>query len=342
MSTTTIAAPTLDHLARMTTALGLHEHALHDVPRTEHGYCTDDVSRALVVVLREPAPTTETARLAEIYLGFLESAVAADGGVHNRRNPAGDWTDAATIGDWWGRALGALGFAASHAPDPLHRERAARAFLRAASRRSSDTRASAFAALGAAELLRLRPRSAAARSLLIDSIAAIPTAAHSQWVWPEARLRYANATLCEALIAGGEALGRRELVDCGLELLAFLLETETSPAGWLSPTGSGGSGPDDPRPQWDQQSIEPAAMADACARAYDVTGAPSWRDGVGLAWRWFLGENDSGMPMIDLDSGAGYDGLEPTGRNDNRGAESTLAALGVYQRAAALGVAGIA
>jgi hypothetical protein len=42
--------------------------------------------------------------------------------------------------------------------------------------------------------------------------------------------------------------------------------------------------------------------------------------------------------MIDPDSGAGYDGLEVDGRNENRGAESTLAALSTFQHAREAGL----
>jgi hypothetical protein len=44
--------------------------------------------------------------------------------------------------------------------------------------------------------------------------------------------------------------------------------------------------------------------------------------------------------MIDPGTGAGYDGLEAGGRNDNRGAESTISALNTFQRAAELGIVG--
>jgi hypothetical protein len=56
-----------------------------------------------------------------------------------------------------------------------------------------------------------------------------------------------------------------------------------------------------------------------------------------MAAFWFLGDNDSGVAMLD-GAGGGYDGLEPHGRNDNRGAESTLAALATFQRARELGI----
>jgi len=338
-STRTAVAPSYLHLALLTTDVGMFEHALHDSPRIEHGYCVDDVARALTVVLREPEQTPELARLAEIYLTFLERAVAPDGLVHNRMDADGYWTDEATMGDWWGRAVGALGFAAAHAPLPFHRTRATYAFLRAAAQRSPDVRASAFAALGAAEVVRERPDADAARALLIDSLERIPLPATGAWAWPEDRLRYANATLCEALISGGGVLGRSDLVTRGLYLLTFLLATETAVAGHLSLTGSAGRGPGERGPLWDQQPIEAAALADACAAAYDRTLDPRWRDAVQLTWAWFLGDNDAGIRMWDVETGAGFDGLEPGGRNGNRGAESTLAALGTLQRARALGVA---
>src|SRR5690606_21940093 len=100
--------------------------------------------------------------------------------------------------------------------------------------------------------------------------------------WPEARLSYANATVAEALLAAGHALERPDVVEHGCALLGWLLERETF-EGHLSLTPVGGSGPGDVAPRFDQQPIEAAAMADACARAEAVTGDPGWRRGVDLA-----------------------------------------------------------
>jgi len=101
----------------------------------------------------------------------------------------------------------------------------------------------------------------------------------------------------------------------------------------LSVTPVGGRGRDDAGPAYDQQSIEVAAIADACASAYRITGDQQWRNGVTLAWNWFLGDNDSSTAMFDPDTGGGYDGLERHGRNLNQGAESTLAFLSTAQHA---------
>ena len=155
------------------------------------------------------------------------------------------------------------------------------------------------------------------------------------WRWPAPRLTYSNGSVPEALIVAGQALEDKAVVARGLVLLDFLLGIETH-EGHLSVTPVGGRGRHDAVPAFDQQPIEVAALADACARAWTVTRDDRWRDGVDLAVGWFLGDNDALTPMVDLASGAGYDGLEVNGRNDNRGAESTIAALSTFQQAARL------
>lgn len=190
----------------------------------------------------------------------------------------------------------------------------------------------AFAALGAAAVLADDEGHDVARSLLVDTLALIPPLGGGTWPWPEPRLRYANAVLAEAVIAAGAVLGRRSDVDRGLTMLAWLLQLE-SPNGHLSVTGAAGRGPDDAGPQFDQQAIEVAAMADACWRAWEVTGDQAWSRGVSAAAGWFAGDNDRGLVMFDDVSGGGYDGLHDDRVNINQGAESTLAFVSTMQRA---------
>ncbi|MEO6115028.1 MAG: glycosyltransferase, partial [Pseudolysinimonas sp.] len=325
-----------DHLARLTDARGVFEHADHDVPRGEHGYCLDDVARALLVLVREPDPSPVVAELTETCLRFVEAAIDPLGRAHNRMNVSGEWIDDATTDDWWGRAVGALGIAATAAPLPLTRARAMRAFLRAVGQHSLDVRAMAFALPGAAAVLVARPGSEAARRLITTGLAVIPQGT-AAWGWLEPRLRYGNASLVDALLAAGHALSDDELVDRALRRLDALLAIETRD-GHLSVTGPGGRDDTQTAAQFDQQPIEIAAIADAAARAFALTGDPHWRQVVGQARDWFLGDNDSGAVMVDLDTGAGFDGLERHGRNENRGAESTLAALSTFQHARAVGL----
>ncbi|MBF4562634.1 glycosyltransferase [Microbacterium sp. VKM Ac-2870] len=326
-----------DHLISLTDHRGVFEHALHATPRREHGYCVDDVARALIVVVRDPDQGADLAGHADTYLRFLENAIGEDGLVRNRMDEHGEWSEEPRMGDWWGRLLWALGTAASHAPQPAVRLRARRAFSRAADRRPADLRTAVFAALGAVHIAYEHPTDAAAWRLVADLVRAVPSTGTAAWPWPEPRLTYANAAIAEALMVSGALLRDAPAVERGLELLTFLMSVETS-NGRLSVTGSHGRGPGEEGPMFDQQPIEVAAIADACARAYTLTRDPRWREGVGLAWSWFIGVNDGNTVMIDHETGAGFDGLERDGRNENRGAESTIAALSTYQHARRLGM----
>ncbi len=329
-----IYQPVLDHLDRLTDDRGLFEHALHAIPRREHGYCVDDAARGLVVMCHEPEPGPTARRLARCYLAFVLDALDPTGACHNRMAVDGQWRDEAAVGDWWGRALWGLGVAATSAPTPGMRARALSGFRIAAQCRSPHVRSMAFAALGAAELLRKRPDEMAARRLLTDMLAVVGGAGDGdpRWPWPEERLSYANASIAEALIVAGDALADVPARSRGLSLLEFLLRTETRD-GHLSVTPVGGRGRDDAGPGYDQQPIEVSALADACGTAFRITRQWSWLTGVRLAWDWFGGDNDSATPMFDPHSGGGYDGLEPRGRNLNQGAESTLAMLATAQQA---------
>jgi hypothetical protein len=320
-------APLFRHLRRLTDAGGLHEHARGTAPHLPHGYCVDDVARALVVVCREG--TAEVADLREQYLAFVLAAQDEDGRVRNRRGADLRWRGRPSTEDCWGRALWGLGSAAD---DP----RALAAFELGARLRSPYPRSMAFAALGAAEVVARRPGHRVALDLLASAAELIgPPSAAPGWPWPEPRLTYANAALPDALLAAGAALGAPRLVDDGLALLGWLLDSQTR-EGRLSVVPSGGRGPVDSAPGFDQQPIEVAALADACARAHALTGDGRWRDGVDRAAAWFLGANDAGVPLHDAASGGGCDGIHRSGRNENQGAESTLALVSTWQHARTL------
>jgi hypothetical protein len=324
-------APSFTHLARLTDDTGLFEHARHATPRREHGYCTDDVARGLVVTSRAASRSPEAVRLSERYLAFLSHAQDLGGAFHNRLGFHRSWTDQPGLGDWWGRALWGLGTAAARHPAPWIRAEAGLAFARGAARRSADPRAMAFAALGAGELLRADPSHSAAAALLSDAAIAIGQPAADQgWRWPHERLTYANAALAEAVIAAGDLLVEPATLDAGLGMLGWLLEIQTT-GGHLSVVPSPGWRRGGPRPRHDQQPIEVAALADACVAAAAVTGDDRWRWGLRQCIAWFLGDNDAHAVMWDRATGGGYDGLTPHGPTLNQGAESTLALIATLQ-----------
>jgi hypothetical protein len=323
-------APDFAHLARLTDDAGLFEHARYAIARREHGYCTDDVARGLVVTGREPDPSATVVRLALGYLDFVTRAQDRTGAFHNRLGPDRRWRDTPSVGDWWGRALWGLGTAAA-SPIAELREPAMAGFDRGAVLRSPHLRAMAFAGLGAAEVLRAQPGHTIAAALLADAAAAVGMpATDPDWRWPTPALTYANAALPHVLIAAGH-LGRDETTLCaGVRMLTWLYQNQLVDD-HLSVVAVAGWRRDQPRDRYDQQPIEVAAIADACAAAAMATGDPSWESGIRHAIGWFEGHNDGGTAMWDPTTGGAYDGLTPHGPNLNQGAESTLALISTRQ-----------
>jgi hypothetical protein len=326
-------APSFAHLIRLTDDTGLFEHARHAIVRRGHGYCTDDVARGLVVTSREPKPSPAVIRLAECYLTFLTHAQDSDGAFHNRLGHDRRWTDKPGLGDWWGRALWGLGTAAARSTAGWIREEALVAFTAGAGRRSSAPHAMAFAGLGAAEVLRVRPDDEAAAALLADAAVAVGVPDDDpDWQWPHPRLSYANAALAEVVILAGHLGDDATLLAAGLRMLEWLRDIQVVD-GRLSVLPVKGWQRGAPRLRHDQQPIEVAALADAGASAAAITGDPVWDTVVRQAIDWFLGDNDIGVTMWDPATGGGYDGLTLHGPNLNQGAESTLALISTMQHA---------
>lgn len=322
--------PRFDHLRTLTDRGGLWEHARFSTARVEHGFCTDDNARALVVVSRQAALSGGLGDLAATYLGFVLDARTGTGVFRNRRAADGHWQDAVGSDDSQGRAWWGLGTAAHSAPTEWMRRAGASAFATCTTFDSTHLRANAYAALGAAEMLGADPEHAAGRDLLERTSEVIADAARGTIPWPEDRITYDNARLPDALLAAGTVLGDRRLVTVGLRLLEWLVTVETVD-NHFSFVPAGGWSIGEPRPGFDQQPIEAWAMADACHRAWIITDDEVWRVRALRAGMWLMGLNDTGMALYDPGTGATFDGLQRESVNENRGGESTLAGIAVLQ-----------
>lgn len=321
----------LQHLESLTDDVGLFEHCLGDQPRSEHGYCVDDVARALIVIERSGDTGPVAQRLTRVYAEFLGEAQSIDGRVVNRRSTSRVWCGTPSTDDHWGRALWAWGSSMRWTRNPARAQESLERFERSARLRSPFLRSMMFAALGAAEVLEAMPRNVTALSLIRDAVAMLPTTNRSRWPWPEERLTYANAVIPEVMLLGGAILNDSGMVRRGRQLLTWLLEVQTI-AGRLSVIPHTGWSSGESLPSFDQQPIEIAALVDACSTAFDLTSDQHWREYAILGRRWFDGHNDQGIPMRDDVTGAGFDALTRNGRNTNQGAESTLAYLGAHHR----------
>lgn len=327
--------PPLNHLVTLTDDVGVIQHAIYDVPNRSTGYCTDDVSRALIVAIgatRERQSSDAAVRLAEIYLAFLYDAQLRDGRFHNFMGYDRRWLDIVGTQDSIGRALWSVGFGMRFAPRESWRRVCSLIFERAFQVVSTleAPRSRAYALIGMAHAFEARRRDDATLEHSIRCEAEALVQAFEQnsspdWRWFEAILTYDNARLPEAILRAGAVLEEERFVEVGLDALAFY-ESVTVEDGIFIPIGNqgwyrrGGA-----RARYGQQPLEAAAMVDAALVAADISRDLRYEGLAELAHGWYFGRNSMGATLVD--GGGCRDGIDDHGVSTNMGAESTLAYL---------------
>jgi hypothetical protein len=327
------------HLLAMADATGVLQHAVHAVPDFSHGYCTDDNARALLLSVQlegsddegfESLRSLQTASAAFLNYAFTPQT----GRFRNFMAFDRRWLEVQGSEDSHARALWSLGAVVGRTHQLNLRNWAARLFERAlpALETFTSPRAWAFAVLGLHDYLRildgdrlaLRWRLELAERLL----AAFNANASPDWPWLENVVAYDNARLPQALIISGRWLGRFDMLETGLNALAWLQRVQTAPAGHFRPIGSDGFWQRGAAPAlYDQQPLEAAAAVAACLEAFHASGDEHWLREAQRSFDCYLGGNDLQQPLYDGTNGGCYDGLQPAGLNRNQGAESTLAFL---------------
>ncbi len=330
----TPASLPFDAIIRHSDATGILQHSQYTVPDRHHGYCIDDNARALILACRDNNIDAVTRdHWIAVYAGFVLHAW--NPGAGRFRNFMGfdrQWLEDSGSNDSNGRAIWALGIAATFAPTSGVQDWARSLFGESIDHLAGidSPRAKAFKMLGSiavqsglSDHFILRAFIAEWGELLLRHYG---DARRDDWHWFEPVLAYDNARLSEALIRAGVLLRRDEFLRIGLESLAWLYAIQTSTTGHFSAIGSDSFNRPFAAPlPHDQQPVEAAAMVDACDAAFTATNDPVWRERAINAYRWFLGKNDNGLAVGDVVTGGCFDALTPTGVNLNQGAESILA-----------------
>ncbi len=326
------------HLSRMSDSTGIFQHAIHTVPWFEHGYCTDDNARALILatLLEELGESGEETRHLQIAAAaFLQHAFSHEAGrFRNFMSFDRRWIEENGSEDSHGRAIWALGTTVGRTISRDLRAWAAALLERALPAVGGFTspRAWAFALLGLHEYFRAlhgdlladRQREELAGKLL----ALFENNAGENWPWGEDIVAYDNARLPHALILSGRFTGNDRMKHLGLEALHWLMEIQTAESGVFRPVGSNGFLLRGGQPALhDQQPLEATASVGACIEAFNATGDRRWKEAAQRAFDWFLGANDLRLPLYDSETGGCRDGLHESRANRNQGAESTLSYL---------------
>jgi glycosyltransferase involved in cell wall biosynthesis len=332
VSTAQRIPPLLTAIERLTDGCGILQHSIYNVPDRDHGYCVDDNARALILMHRMPQ-STRCDELAQVYASFLQYAWNGSRGrfrnfmAFDRR-----WLEEVGSEDSFGRALWAIGVTAAEAQSRDLRRWALHLFDQVGPHVGNlpALRTRAFAILGAEAVLARHGSHALASQIVARFGRSLQESLHrhrrDDWFWFEPTLAYDNARLPEVLLLAGARGGDAAMVADGLAALGWLETVQAAPEGHFRAVGteSFGARYQPPLP-FDQQPLEAWATIDAAATAHRLTGSRRWLDLADRAYRWYLGDNDLGMPMASLDDGGCFDGLMSDRANLNQGAESVLA-----------------
>lgn len=334
------------HLAALHDGESILQHARGGRPDPDHGYCTDDVARALMVDLLHARVLGWAAveGSAVDHLSFLADAFDERvGRFRNLRTRTGRWIPDAMSEDADGRALQALGETIASAPASHVREVAHALFERALPTVSGVRSMRPLAAVALACEAAVRGgRRGRVEEVLEDAGTTLlrafeRCAADPAWPWPDPVVTYENELPPRALIVCGHRLDRPRMSETGLAVLDWLIAVQTAPDGHISTVGNAGWWPaGGPRARFDQQPISTTSLLLAAGTAYEVTREPVYRDAMEAAYGWFLGRNDVREAVAEPASGACRDGIGPAGASHNRGAESTLMWLMAAERIRAL------
>jgi hypothetical protein len=332
------------HLGALRGELGLFRGAIRSKPDPSQGYSVDDAARALQVDLLHARTLgwPAVAASARGHLAFLEDAFDEPRGTFlSSRQADGDWAEGPGTNTTLGRVMLALGETIEAAPEPELVERAATLFGRAikAAGKATEPRAQASVVLACAAVARsttvaptTEPRDLALAIEARDMMRRLATGLHArfldgarpQWPWPESTLTEESALVPRALIVAGHRLGAEVMLAIGVQVLSWLVDVQTVPAGHLSPIGAGGWPMNKERPSFDQKPIDATSLLLAAEAAYIGTGDPRYRLAMERAYAWFLGANDLGVAIADPARGSCADALTATGVEKSRGTEATL------------------
>lgn len=320
------------HLDVLSDDVGVMQHAVGSRPDPVHGYCTDDVARALQVDLLHQRELGWDAVASSAWrsLRFLDDAFdRATGRFRNFRRMDGTWLEETASEDSQGRAMLTLGETMLCAPDDRMVELAGSLFALALpkAQRLGALRAQSSVLLGcdaAVHASRSEPTVRAYRRLATRLWTTFGSSRAPAWPWPEPRLTYENALPAHALLRAGSYFEDRAMTEVGLDTLDWLIAAQLGPTGVFSAVGNGWWPRGGVKSRFDQQPIEATALLLAAESAFRITWDVKYRSACERAYAWFLGGNDLEVNVADPERGASYDGLTPEGVNTNQGAESTL------------------
>jgi glycosyltransferase involved in cell wall biosynthesis len=325
----------LTHINRLTDDTGIIQHAKFGIPNLKEGYCLDDNSRALLMVLMayRQIKDARALELSPIYLSYIHYMQNADGTFKNFLSFSRNYLDEVGSEDSFGRTIWALGYLLGNAPNDAYYQTGKLMFFNAAPNfeKLSSIRGIANTMIGISYYLRSNPSDDSMterlRNLANILLKHFEENKSTKWVWFESLLAYDNGILPLSLLHAAEILNDDKITDTAYKSMEFLTK-HTLKDNYLSIIGNEkwfqNNGE---RSVFAQQPIDAMAMVLMFHQAYHLSKDKDYLNKLYSSFLWFLGENDLRLSLYDFETQGCCDGFESNGINRNQGAESSLAYL---------------
>jgi len=325
----------LIHINRMTDDTGIIQHAKFGIPNLKEGYCLDDNSRALLMVLMafRQMKDLRALELSPVYLSYIHYMQNADGTFRNFLSFSRQFLDEVGSEDSFGRTIWALGYLLGNAPNDAYYQTGKLVFFNASLNfeKIKSIRGIANTMIGISYYLKSNPTDDSMterlRNLAQKLVNQYIENETPDWKWFESLLAYDNGILPLALLHSAELLHDEKITRTAIRSMEFLT-MHTLKDNYLSIIGNEKwYKKEGDRSLFAQQPIDAMAMVLMFHQAYHLTKNKDYLNKLYTSFLWFLGENDLRMSLYDFETNGCCDGFESYGVNRNQGAESSLAYL---------------
>lgn len=319
----------IDYLYTLTDDTGIFQHSIYGVPDPRKGYTTDDNTRALIlaVMLYERFDNTDYLYLVYKFLAFILNAQKDDGKFKNFMNYDRNFIKEDASEDCLGRCVWALGRTVASPVIPANIKRTCQHMLNKILEqwpKLDSPRAKALATIGLCYLTDTKENAG-----IIDMLSSSLEKQYAKyktgdWHWFEDSLTYGNALLPWSLLRAYSILKKDILMETAIESAAFLSEVILD-GDYFKPVGCNGwylRGKN--KAEFDEQPLEACEMILLYRELYSITKEKKYLENAVKCFDWYTGLNSKGLSLLDMETGACYDGLNENGLNLNQGSESLI------------------
>ncbi len=320
------------HIKRLTSHVGIIQHANFHIPNPHHGYCLDDNARALqlMIISNKCYPKFTCDSLIETYLSYIIYMQKSDGNFHNFLSYSMDFLDDECTPDAYGRTIMALGATLKYDTSQKYKMIVQQIFYKAIphARKLVSIRAVAYTLVGMIWFYQTSHEKHYLDNYILPLAEYIAEeyslCSTNEWNWFEEIISYDNAIIPYALLLTFDITQNKKYKDIGC-ISALFLDKLLFENKYLRLIGNDGWYCKGDLNNVDgQQPIEIPSLLLLYGICKKLNLTEKFRGTTHDCYNWYFGINSERLVLFDENTKGCRDGLEHQAVNYNQGAESTI------------------